>query len=155
MRRTPVRMRELIAMVVAVALLLTACDSGPSAEEVCLEGIGQMQGAIEEYEDLLDTAVAQMREEGAPEKLEAISEQYGILWNELNQMEAELPVELLDSLRLLVSGVGYQESAWSSIGEGLRYIDRDLINEGAEMIAESRDLLDQSNLALPECSEID
>lgn len=149
------RMRRLVAIVIAVALTLSACDSGPSAEEVCLEGIGQLQGAIQEYEELLDTAVVQMREEGAPEKLEAISEQYGTLWDELNRMEAELPVELLDSLRLLVSGVGYQESAWASIGEGLRYIDRDLINEGAEMISESRDLLDESNLALPECSEID
>lgn len=153
--RRALRPRPLIAIALAGALILSSCDSGPSAEELCLDGIGQLQGAIQDYEDLLDQAVVQMREEGAPEKLEAISEEYALLLTEINQMEAEVPVELLDSLRLLAMGVDFQESAWSTIGEGLRYIDRDLINDGAMMISESRDLLDESNLALPDCSEQD
>lgn len=146
---------RLVALTVTLALVLAACDSGPSEEAICLEGVGQLQEVVAEYEEILDTAVIQMREENAPEKLEAISEDYSTLLEELEQMEAELPLETLDSWRLLASGVGMQESAWMAISEGLAVIDRERINDGARMISQSRDLLDESNLALPDCSAVD
>lgn len=153
---TPARHRSrFVAFAVALTLVLAACDSGPSAEAVCLEGVGQLQEVVADYEEILDTAVIEMREENAPEKLEAISEDYSGLLKELEQMEAELPVETLDSWRLLASGIGMQESAWLAISEGLAVIDRERINDGAMMISQSRDLLDESNLALPDCSAVD
>lgn len=103
---------------------------------------------------LLEAGVEQMRDEDAVERLVLLSEQYARLLDDLNAREGTLPGAVERAHGLLASGVGMQVSAWMSIGDGLQFQDGDLILDGAEMIALSRDLVSESQLAIPDCSRV-
>lgn len=149
------RMMRAIGLATAIALVVASCSSDqPTAESLCLDAVGELQASFQDYEKLLDSGVDQMRDEDAVEKLNAISNDYASLLDELQQREGSVPTEAQRSHDLLVSGVGMQVSAWLSISDGLRFRDPDLIGDGAEMIELSRDLVGESQLSIPDCSQL-
>jgi len=143
------------ALAIIGLLLLSSCTSDtPSAETLCLEAVGELDASIEVYEELLDEAVSEMREPDAVEKLDAINMRYSTLLEELDAREAEVPAEVQKAHQRLVSGVGMQRSAWMFISDGIRLGNPDLIDEGAELITLSRQVISESRLAIPSCSLI-
>lgn len=145
-----------MALAISGVLLISSCTSDtPSAEKLCLEAVGELDASIEVSEELLDEAVAEMREPDAVEKLDAITSRYSSLLEELNTRDPEVPSEAQKAHRRLVSGVGMQRSAWMFISDGIRLGAPDLIDDGAELIALSRQVLSESRLAIPSCSQID
>ena len=145
-----IRMRASLVMI--GLLLISSCTSDtPSAEMRCLEAVGELDASIEIYEDLLDEAVSEMRESDAAEKLEAVTDRYSSLLEELDLRESDLPTEIERAHQRLVSGVGMQRSAWMSISQGVRLGNPDLINEGAELIALSRQVVSETRLFIPSC----
>jgi hypothetical protein len=134
-------------------LLISSCTPDtPSAEILCLEAIGELDASIEVYEELLERAVSEMREPDAVEKLDAIASRYSTLLEELNLREPEIPAEVQRAHQRLVSGVDMQRSAWTFISDGIRLGTPDLIDEGAELITLSRQVISESRLAIPSCS---
>ena len=148
--------RTMLILACLTTAMLASCNSDePSAEILCLQAVGELDASIEQYEELLDQAVLEMREPDAVEKLNAITSQYSSLLEELNMREPEVPEAVQRAHRLLVSGVGMQQSAWMSITEGIEFRTPDLIDDGAELIALSRQAVSESRLAIPNCSRVD
>lgn len=148
--------RRSLGILLSVLLTGAACVTSdePTALSLCLDAVGELQGATQEYYMLLEAGVEQMRDEDAVERLVLLSEQYARLLDDLNAREGTLPGAVERAHGLLASGVGMQVSAWMSIGDGLQFQDGDLILDGAEMIALSRDLVSESQLAIPDCSRV-
>ncbi len=138
----------------ALALLLgiAACSGDSSVHTACLEAVGHLHSSIESYADLLQRGVEQMRDADAVEKLDDVSASYTQLLDDLKAQKPELHPDIHNAHSLLISGVGLQVSAWMSISDGLRYNNPDLIEDAAEMITLSRDVVEQSQLAIPDCS---
>lgn len=150
--RTPNR----LALAISLLLLISSCTSDtPSAEMLCLEAVGELDASIEIYQELLDEAVSEMREPDAVEKLETITSRYSALLEDLNARESGVPDEVQRAHQRLVGGVGMQRSAWMFISDGIRLGAPDLIDDGAELITLSRQVVSESRLAIPRCSQID
>lgn len=146
--------RSFVTVAITGVLLLTACTSDtPSAETRCLEAVGELHASIEVYEELLDEAVSEMRDPDAVERLDATTSGFSSLLQELNTREPEVPAEVQRAHERLVSGVGMQRSAWMFISDGIRLGTPDLIDEGAELITLSRQVVSESRLAIPSCSQ--
>jgi len=145
-----------VAVAISGFLLISSCTSDtPSAATLCLEAVGELDASIETYEELLDEAVSEMREPDAVVKLDAITSRYSSLLEELNSRESRVPDEVQRAHQRLVSGVGMQRSAWMFISDGIRLGNPDLVDEGAELITLSRQVVSESRLAIPSCSQIE
>ena len=139
---------------IAVAFVAAACTTTeePSARAICLDAVGELHASIEEYDELLETGVAEMRDDDAAEKLGTISNSYRSLFEALEARAATVPSEVESAHGLLSSGVGMQVTAWMSISDGIQFQDPDLIDDGAELIILSREVVAQSQQAIPDCS---
>lgn len=150
------RFRRSVAASVVMILVVAACTSDePTAESVCLDAVGEIQVVVQTYQELLESGVEQMRDDDAVEKLRSVSDRYSELLDELNERESTVPAEVRRSHDLLAGGVGMQASAWRSVSDGVRFRDPDLIDDGAELIELSRQLVEESALATPDCSATD
>lgn len=152
------RFRSLIAFLSIVAIAVSACsgdEGGSSAAAECLDAVGELQEVSRTYEELLETGVARMRNPDAVEQLQMISDDYSELAAVLDARETMVPEPVFNAHELLANSVGMQASAWQMISDGLRLQIPDFIDDGAELIIVSRDLLAESSLALPDCSSLD
>lgn len=136
----------------ALVLILNVCSNDTSPESECLAAVGLLHDSFDSYEELLERGVSQMRDEDAVEKLDAVAAEYSNLLDALETRRIDLPTDMQNAQDLLASGVGLQVSAWASISDGLRFNNTDLIEDAAEMIALSREVVAESRSAIPECS---
>ena len=93
-----------------------------------------------------------MRDPDAEVKLDALVADYSDLLDVLNDRGGVVPGDVRRAHDLLASGVGLQVSAWTSIRDGLRFNNTDLIEDAAEMIALSREVVAEAMSAIPECA---
>lgn len=142
-----------VVLFAVVLIPIGACSSNPPrAETLCLRAVGELDLSIERYEELLEEAVAQMRSADPVEKLEAISSEYSLLLEELENRAAMVPDEIQRAHTHLVTGVRLQVSAWRSIRDGITRETPDLIHDGSEQITLSRRAISESRLSIPDCS---
>ena len=135
-----------------MVLIVFACSNDASLRSACLEAVGHLHESIDRYDELLDRGVTQMREHDAVEKLDAVASGYSELLDSVESRRNELPTDMEKAYDLFASGVGLQASAWASISDGLEFNNADLIEDAAEMIVLSREVVAEARNAIPECS---
>ncbi len=140
-------------MIVVLTLVIVSCTSEPTAEARCLGAVGELHAVATSSDELLQQGVSQMRDDDAIQKLQSLSERYATLLEGLDEISPTIPPEALEAHELLTGGVRLQQEAWIAIEEGLRTGDPRDIFEGADLIGEAREQLENFNVAIPDCSD--